>query len=72
MRSLLRKLAPLLLAAALACPMVITGGCGDQTEAAQYSRWEHDTHRDHQDLNKRNDADQKEYANWRQNQRGRH
>ena len=52
--------------------MVITGGCGDQTEAAQYSRWEHDTHRDHQDLNKRNDADQKEYANWRQNQRGRH
>jgi hypothetical protein len=72
MRSVLKMCAPLLLAVALACPMVITSGCGDQTEAAQYSQWEHDTHRDHQDLNKRNDADKKEYASWRQNQPNHH
>jgi hypothetical protein len=34
-------------------------------EAVYYSQWERDTHRDHVDLNKRNDADKKQYWDWR-------
>ena len=34
-------------------------------ETDYYSRWERETHRSHMDLNKRNDADQKAYWNWR-------
>ena len=34
-------------------------------EVVYYNQWERDTHRDHVDLNKRNDADKKEYWDWR-------
>jgi hypothetical protein len=34
-------------------------------EVVYYNQWEHDTHRDHVDLNKRSDADKKEYWDWR-------
>jgi hypothetical protein len=79
MRSLLKNLGPFLLAAALVSPVLITG-CAtpaqsydsdhsdyhtwDRNEVVKYSQWEHDTHRDHQDFAKRNDAEQKEYYTW--------
>lgn len=34
-------------------------------EVVYYNQWEHDTHREHRDLNRRNDAEQKEYWDWR-------
>ncbi|MGA2889308.1 MAG: hypothetical protein ABSE51_14760 [Terracidiphilus sp.] len=34
-------------------------------ESGYYSQWEHDTHRDHMDFKKRNDADKKAYWDWR-------
>ena len=87
MRSLFRHFAPLLLAGALASPMLMTG-CAthvryydpyysdyhvrDHHEVVYYNRWEHDTHRDHQDFNKRSDADKKEYWTWRHNQNDHH
>ena len=37
-------------------------------EEPYYERWEHDTHRDHVDFDKRNDADKKEYWDWRHKQ----
>ncbi len=38
------------------------------TEEPYYTQWEHDTHRDHEDFNKRNKSDQKAYWDWRHNQ----
>ena len=37
-------------------------------EEGFYAQWEHDNHRDHMDFNKRNDADKKEYWDWRHSQ----
>ncbi len=37
-------------------------------EVVYYNQWEHDTHRDHVDLEKRKDADKKEYWDWRHKQ----
>ncbi len=37
-------------------------------EVVYYNQWEHDTHREHRDLNKRNDADKREYWDWRHKQ----
>jgi hypothetical protein len=87
-RSLFRQFAPLLLAAALASPMFISSGCAAHTryydashndyhdwnhdEVVHYNQWEHDTHRDHQDFNKRSDSDKQEYWTWRHNQNGGH
>jgi hypothetical protein len=34
-------------------------------ETVYYNQWEHDTHREHSDLNKRSEAEQKEYSDWR-------
>jgi hypothetical protein len=34
-------------------------------EVVYYSQWEHDTHREHVDLKKRNKEEQKEYWDWR-------
>jgi hypothetical protein len=34
-------------------------------EVVYYSQWEHETHRDHVDLKKRNKDEQKEYWDWR-------
>jgi hypothetical protein len=85
MRLLLRNAAPLLLAVALASPVLI-GGCAEHVryydadhadyhtwnhgEVVYYDRWEHETHRDHQDFSHRSDSDKKEYYTWRHNQNG--
>jgi hypothetical protein len=37
-------------------------------EVVYYNQWEHDTHREHADLNKRNKQEQKEYWDWRHQQ----
>ena len=34
-------------------------------EVVYYNQWEHDTHRSHEDFDKRNDADKKAYWDWR-------
>lgn len=34
-------------------------------EVVYYNQWETETHREHQDLKKRNKNDQKEYWDWR-------
>jgi hypothetical protein len=82
MRSILRRFAPMLLAAAIAVP-VLCNGCtagvrvydpyyhdyhGWAAETPYYNQWEHDTHRDHRDFDKRSDADKKEYWDWRHGQ----
>lgn len=75
--------APLLFSAALATSL-FTAGCavharvydgynGDYHrwnghEVVYYNQWEHSTHRDHVDFEKRNQADQKAYWQWRHNQ----
>lgn len=79
MGSWIRKGSPVLLGAALAASL-LSVGCTEQVrvddpyhgdshvwseEAPHYSQWERDTHRDHVDFNKRNDADKKEYWDWR-------
>jgi hypothetical protein len=68
-----------LLAAALSVPLLISGctvhaGYYDpyyhdrhpwNGETVYYGQWEHDTHRDHMDFRRRNQADQKSYWEWR-------
>ncbi len=63
MRSLFRKFALLSFAAVLASP-VFLAGCQDR-ETVYYNRWEHETHREHVELNRRAAAEQKEYQDWR-------
>jgi hypothetical protein len=41
-------------------------------EVVYYSQWEKETHRGHVDLDKRNDADKKEYWNWRHKHEDQH
>ena len=61
-----------LLASALMIPLFSTG-CVEHRrayawgpgETPYYERWEHDTHRDHIDYERRNAEDQKAYWNWR-------
>ena len=89
MRSLIKHLAPLALAAVLATPVVMTtAGCEghvryydadhgdyrtwDNNEAVYYGRWETETHRDHQDFNRRSDNEKKQYWAWRHNQNDNH
>ena len=83
MRTLVRNTTSLFFAAALAVSL-FTAGCTvhagvydsyrgdyhrwDDHEVVYYNRWEHDTHRDHVDFEKRNQADQKAYWEWRHNQ----
>jgi hypothetical protein len=52
-----------MLAVAIASPVVMTGCRSDET--VNYNQWEHETHREHRDLNQRTDAEQKEYSEWR-------
>jgi hypothetical protein len=40
----------------------------DNGEAVYYSRWENETHRNHEDFRKRNSDEQKQYWTWRHNQ----
>ena len=70
MRSLFRYFAPLSLAAAILSPLA-TSGCRSQ-ETVYYNQWEHDTHRELQDLNKRSPDEQKKYQDWRRSQNDRH
>ena len=63
MRSSFRHFAPLLLAMAITSPVVMTG-CRTQ-ETVYYNQWEHETHREHRDLNQRTEAEQREYSDWR-------
>jgi len=82
MRSILKRVTPLLFAMAIAAP-VFCAGCAAQVrvydpyhhdyhawagETTYYAQWETNTHRDHKDFNKRNDADKKEYWDWRHSQ----
>ena len=70
MRSLFRKIAPLMFAAMLASPAFLTA-CQDR-ERAYYNRWEHETHREHVELSRRAAVEQKEYQDWRRRQDERH
>jgi hypothetical protein len=73
MRSLLRNIAPLLLATGLALPILVTG-C--QSQAAppddSYVQWEHETHREHVDVEKRSADERKQYDDWRASHRDHH
>jgi hypothetical protein len=77
MRSMFRNFAPILLAAAIALP-ALTTGCAVHArvygpgEDVYYSQWEHETHREHRDYERRNAADQKEYWKWRHNHEDQH
>ena len=64
--SLSKNLAALLLAFTLASPLLLTG-CRDR-EGDYYNRWEHETHREHVEMERRSDAEQREYRDWRQRQ----
>lgn len=70
MHSMFRKFSRLLLAAAIALP-ALTTGCAVHArvygpgEEVYYTQWEHESHRDHVDYEKRKDAEQKEYWRWR-------
>jgi hypothetical protein len=83
MRSLIRYSASLLFSAALSTSL-FTAGCAvhahvydgyygdnhrwDDHEVVYYNQWEHSTHRDHMEFEKRNQTDQKAYWRWRHNQ----
>jgi hypothetical protein len=68
----MERFSRILLAAVLTTPLFATG-CAPHRQAyawgpgetPYYNRWEHDTHRDHVDYDRRNDADQRAYWNWR-------
>jgi hypothetical protein len=83
MRSIIRQFAPALLCAAIASTVVLSGCSAhvrvydpyyhdyhawNDHEVVYYNQWEHDTHRDHVDFKARNEADQKEYWDWRHSQ----
>ena len=78
MRYLKKLVLPLLAAAAM--PVVFTTGCtvhagyydpyyNDHHQRAHeepyYDRWERDSHRRHEELNRRNKEEQREYWEWR-------
>ncbi|HEY6490375.1 MAG: hypothetical protein WCC26_15200 [Terracidiphilus sp.] len=87
MRSLKNQIGTLLLAAAASSALFL-GGCAvharvydpyyhdyhhwNSGEVVYYNQWEHDTHRDHTDFNKRNDADKKSYWDWRHSHSDQH
>jgi hypothetical protein len=41
-------------------------------EAVYYNEWEHDTHRNHEDFNKRSKDEPKQYFDWRHSQESHH
>jgi hypothetical protein len=81
MRSLFRNLGPLLFAGVLAAPLVMTG-CQSQarSQAApqatpqddSYIQWEHETHRDHVDVDKRSADERKQYDDWHHSHQDHH
>jgi hypothetical protein len=70
MRSLFKHFAPLLVFVAITSPLIMTG-CRSQ-ETVYYNQWEHDTHREHMDLNKRSEAERREYSDWRRSHSDHH
>ena len=79
MPKLPKSLAALALSAALAAPLLISG-CAVHArvydpyyhdyhdwngETVYYNQWETETHRQHQDFNKRSKDEQKQYWDWR-------
>jgi hypothetical protein len=66
------RLGRLLLASTLIIPLFGTG-CAEHRrvyawgpgETIYYGQWEHDTHRQHIDYERRSAAEQKQYWNWR-------
>lgn len=68
----MKKLGQLLLLSVLAMPLFATG-CAEHREVyawgpgeqPYYQRWEHETHRNHEAWEQRNEADRKAYWNWR-------
>ena len=70
MRLCLEKLAPILLLGALAAPAPMAGcrtqntTVNNQQNPPDYAQWERETHRQHEDLNKRSAEEQKEYRDW--------
>jgi len=79
MGTILRKYASLLLAAAVISPLFCTGCAAHErvydpyyhdyhtwpAENGYYVQWETDTHRHHEDFDKRSKDEQKEYWDWR-------
>lgn len=68
-----KNLALPMLSAILAGPVLIAG-CRTQTtteynqqEPPDYRQWEHDTQRQHVDMDKRSADEQKEYRDWHAN-----
>lgn len=66
----MRHLSRLLVAAALTLPLLAIGCTENQTtyttaEQPHYLQWEHDTHRDHVDWEKRSNDEHKQYWDWR-------
>lgn len=72
MRCCLKNLALTMLVAILACPVLITGcrtnntTVNNQQEPPDYRQWEHETNREHLDMNKRSAEEQREYRDWQQ------
>jgi hypothetical protein len=66
MRLSFRNFVPLLLATVLAAP-VITTGCRSHrpSEDDSYIQWEHETHRQHLEVNQRSADERKQYDDWR-------
>ena len=73
MRSLFRNLVSLLFATVLAASVIATG-CRShrQSEDDSYNQWEHETHRQHVDVDKRNADERKQYEDWRDSHREQH
>jgi hypothetical protein len=64
------KLRQLLLTAALTVPLLATACQQNRyswtpAEQPHYVQWEHETHRDHVDWNRRSDDEHKQYWDWR-------
>ena len=78
---MLRKITPLLIAAIFCAPLLLATGCAEQgrvyydpyyhdqhpwvQENSYYVQWESDTHRQHEDFNKRSKEDKKAYWDYR-------
>jgi hypothetical protein len=73
MRSMFRNFVPLLLAIILSVP-ALTTGCRSQgpPQDDSYIQWEHETHRDHVDVNKRSDDERKQYDDWKRSRNEHH